>query len=227
MLRTPPGYQFDELPMDTVGVEYKIAPNDILDFRIYANDGFKLIDIASASNNNAQYERRNGYDYLVEFDGNVKLPILGRTHLAGMTIREAEKFLEETYATYYNKPFIVLKINNRRVTVFPGSGSNAKVIRLENENTTLLEALALAGGISSRGKAKRIKLIRGKPHDPQVFLIDLSTIDGTAEGGVILQANDIIYVQPTLRLSQTLLSEISPIVGLITSSVFIYSVFKQ
>ncbi|MCB0431099.1 MAG: polysaccharide biosynthesis/export family protein [Flavobacteriales bacterium] len=228
MLRTPANYQFDPTPADTVGILYKIAPNDQLDFRIYTNDGFKLIDITSGGDlNRRQFDNMGNRPYLVEYDGTVKLPILGRTQLSGYTLREAEKLLEDKYAVYYNSPFVVLKITNRRVTIFPGNGSNARVILLENENTTLMEALALAGGISTRGKAHKIKLIRGNPSDPQVFLVDLSKIDGTKDGGIVLQANDIIYVDPTLKISQSILAELTPIIGLITSTLLIYSIFTR
>ncbi len=94
------------------------------------------------------------------------------------------------------------------------------MINLTNNNTTLLEALALAGGIST-GKAKRIKLIRGDIRDPLVYLLDLSTIEGMTQANMVIQANDIIYVEPVLKPLVTILTELNPIIGILTSILLI------
>jgi polysaccharide export outer membrane protein len=141
-----------------------------------------------------------------------------------MTIREAEKSLEAQYANFYNKPFVVVRVVNRRVTIFPGTGGSGRVVNLDNESTTVIEALALAGGITNTGKAKKIKLIRGDLRNPKVILLDLSTIEGVKQGNLLLQANDIIYVEPVPRVSQEVLIQITPIVGIITSFALIYNI---
>lgn len=225
MLRTPKGYKY-ATPPDKPVVEYKIAANDQLEFRMYTNDGFRLIDISSLTPDNAQ-KLTTSFNYLIEFDGTAKLPLLGRVPLVGLTIREAELLLEEKYATFYNKPYILLGVSNRRVIVFPGGEGSAKVITLNNERTTLIEALALAGGIYTTGKAKRVKLIRGDLKNPEVYLIDLSTIEGVKSADLILQANDIIYVEPRLQLVKTAINEVAPYITFITSSIIFYQFIKS
>src|SRR5438552_845391 len=103
MFKTPPDFKFTNLNT-SANEEYKLAPNDVLEFRIYTNDGFKLIDVTGVTISNITL-----IPYLVEKDGNVKLPMIGRIQLKGMTPREAEKLLEEKYATFYNKPFVTIK----------------------------------------------------------------------------------------------------------------------
>lgn len=223
MLRTGRNFEF-ATPPSTPQYQYKIAPNDFIQFRIFSNDGFKLINLSNFSAGVGGGAAVN-LQYLVEFDGAIKLPTIGRIPIAGKTIREAEFMLEDIYSKYYNKPFVMLQVNNRRVIIFPGSGGGARVINLENENTTLLEALALAGGIST-GKARQIKLIRGDRTDPQIFLIDLSTIEGMKEANMVIQANDIIYVEPVLKVVRTILSELDPVLSLLTSVLFIVSIFQ-
>ena len=224
MLKTKRNYPYAQTP-STPQYEYKIAPNDVISFRIFSRDGSKLIDLTSL-NEGMFRNMQNSIDYLVEHDGLVKLPIIGRLSLQELTIRQAEQLLEEKYSTYINKPFVILNVLNRRVIVFPGSGGKAKVINLQNNNTTLLEALALSGGIANTGKAKRIKLIRGNPKDPEVYLIDLSTIEGMKQADMVLQANDIIYVEPVLNISQTLLAEITPIIAILTNILIVIALFK-
>ena len=161
MLKTPKDYKYDQFPSTTSGsqpVLYKIAPNDILSFQIFSNDGAKLIDVTTITEGGVAggagaYAQGNGIRYKVDFDGTVKMPLLGRVPLQGLTVRDAESFLEEKFASYYNKPFVLLDVTNRKVTIFPGTEGAARVVTLSNSNTTLLEGLALAGGIANSGKA--------------------------------------------------------------------------
>ena len=231
MFRTPRDYPYTV--DQTIGnVEYRITPNDIVGFSVYTNDGFRLIDlttsinaVAGGSAGGVNFNAYNGaIQFPVEPDGQVKLPIIGKMKISGMTVREAQHLLEQQYSTYYNKPFVVLTVVNRRVLVFPGSGGAGRVINIANENTTIIEALALAGGLAATGKARRIKVIRGDPRNPQVMLIDLSTIDGMKQSNLMLQANDIIYVEPVPRVSSEILAQITPIVGILTSLLIIYNI---
>jgi polysaccharide biosynthesis/export protein len=226
MLKTPTGYHYDQLQDSTSSVNYKISPNDFLNMRLFSNNGFHLIDLisqssggstASGGTTTATSSISAGADYLVESDGTVDLPEIRKTQLAGLTIREAIEKLEKVYSQYYLKPYVLLSVDNRRVIVFPGDPGTAKIIALVNNNTTVIEALALAGGITEAGKAKEIKLIRGDPANPKVYNIDLSTIKGIKDGNTVLQANDIIYVTPQKRPTLALIERITPILTGITT----------
>jgi polysaccharide biosynthesis/export protein len=86
--------------------------------------------------------------------------------------------------------------------------------------------LAKAGGIQD-GKAHRIKLIRGDLKNPQVYLIDLSTIEGMTKANLTLQANDIIYVEPRDKVPQKVLEAITPYLTLLTTFLLIYGLFVK
>jgi polysaccharide export outer membrane protein len=224
MLRTPKDYVYSPIK-DTLSIkESKITTNDVVDFKLFSNDGFKLIDLTSSglSMNNLQ---NSSIQYVVENDGTIKLPVLGNIQLSGMTIREAQNMLEEKYSQFYVKPFVILKITNKRVIVFPGSGGSAHVLPITNNNTTLIEALALAGGLPEYSKAHMIKVIRGDPMKPTVYLIDLSTISGVAMANMVVQANDIIYVEPRIRISSELLKELEPYLALLNSTFLVYTLY--
>jgi polysaccharide export outer membrane protein len=148
------------------------------------------------------------------------VPLLGRLKVVGLTIRQAETMIKDMLSKYYNTPYIDLRVTNRRFMVFIG-GNNAHVVNMLNDRTTLIEAIALSGGISPLSKAYNIKLIRGGLNNPTVYKIDLSTIEGARLGGsMIIQANDIIYVEPTTRnfdqALQQSFSYISTLLGLIS-----------
>jgi polysaccharide export outer membrane protein len=219
MLQTKNDYPYDKLSDSLSRLDYRLSPNDQIQYRIFTNDGFKLIDLANQSN-----LFRTDLDVLIESDGTMKMPMIGYTKVEGMTIREAEKLFEEKYSEYYVKPFVTIKVVNKRVIVFPGNGGTARVLPLANNNTTVLEAIALSGGITEDGKAYKIKLIRNTTSTkPQVYLMDLSKISGLAAGNPRVLANDIIYIEPRYRLARTLVTELSPVVTLISTTLLLYS----
>jgi len=229
MLKTPKGFKFDSIPMNPTA-EYTIAPNDIVAFRLFANHGFKVIDLSAGTtisgNNNAAARQGIGgtfISYLVRYDSLVRLPMLGELKLAGKTKLQAEMELEKAYAKYYVDPYVQVEVRNKRVIVFPGNGANAKVIELKNNNTTLLETLAQVNGIPDRGRANRIKILRQVEGKKEIYLVDLSTIGaGLQYVNMIMQANDIIYVEPVPEISKGLVKEIAPIISLISSAFLIY-----
>lgn len=226
MLKTGKNYQFAKISDSLLNENYKIAPNDGVSFKVFSNDGFKLIDISNQVNNS---NAGASIEEIVDQDGLIKLPLLGKIKISGYTLREAQSFLEKEYETYYVKPFIQLRIINKRVIVFPGNAGSARVLPLTYNNTTVFEAIALAGGISEDGKAYRIKLIRRKSAQskPEVFLIDLSKIEGIAAGNMVVLANDIIYVETRPRIAQKTLQEVSPYLSLLTSTLTLFYLLKK
>ncbi len=226
-LEIPPSVSYNE--------DYVLAPNDVLSLRVFGNEGMELINpTMEGANNNQQNlfmrgggqgaQNNIGFPYRIEHDGMINLPKLGRVKVAGKTLREAEFMIEELIGQYIKKPFVMMSITNNRVIVSPGTGGTAQVIYLQNTNTTILEALALAGGITERGNAKKIKLIRKEGDTRQVYRIDLSTVDGIDMADMVVQANDIIYVQPRRDLAREFVKEFAPYLSLLSSSLLIYSV---
>ena len=124
----------------------------------------------------------------------------------------------------YNNPFVQVKITNRRVIVFTGNGSDAKVVNLQNDNTTLMEVIALAGGIADRGKSEKVKLMRVDNGTRKVYTMDLSTIDGLKYADLIVQANDYIYVEPREQVAKEFLNNSAPILSLFSSVLVIFTV---
>ncbi len=235
MLKTDKEYQFSELTDSVINSarEYRIAPNDLVQFKLYDNDAYVVLEpsISNSSEgnnigrNNALFNQR-GLSYLVEKDSTIDLPELRQVKLAGLTVRELEDTLEALYSKSYVKPYVQVNITNKRVIVFPGGGGQAQVLTLANNNTTLMEVLAQVGGIATRGNAKHVKLMRNVDNVRHVYEIDLSTIDGLKYTDMLVQANDYIYVEPVPEVGREILRDISPIVSLISSTLLMYTVIR-
>jgi polysaccharide biosynthesis/export protein len=220
MLKTPKDFNYDVL-IDSLGrLDYRIAANDMVQYRVFPNNGFKLIDLATTQTG----ALRSDLDVVVESDDSIRMPMLGRVKIGGLTVKQAEKALQDKYAEFYVDPYVNLRITNKRVIVFPGNGGQAKVQTLANNNTTVMEALANAGGIVEDGKAYKVKLIRQNPGGdrPYVYLMDLSRIEGLKEANSKVQAGDIIYVEPRYRPLATFNRELAPAITLLTSFFILY-----
>ena len=199
---------------------YKISADDKLSFSLSTNNGAQLIEgITQVAGNSSNKE----LVYLVRANGFVELPVLGKVEVAGLTIEECEDKLVDLFSAEYKEPFVQVNVTNHRVIVFPGNGSDAKVVRLMNTNTTLMEAIALAGGITDRGKANTVKLMRKINGKREVYIMDLSTMEGLQFVDMLVQADDYIYIEPTAEIAREISKDVVPIVSLLSSAIFIFS----
>lgn len=216
----------DDIPLSPEEA-YRIAPDDKITFTMYAEDGKRIVDLMSGigfEGGNARMGQGGDIEYLVRPDGMVELPIIGAVKLDGLSVVEGQDKIEELFASKYKNPFVQLSVTNRRVIVFPGTGGSAQVVPIVNNNTTLMEAIASAGGITERGKASEIKVIRKTSSGRKVYLIDLSTLSGLKYTDMVVQSGDYIYVEPTKQLSREVIKEAAPIISLITSTLVVISV---
>jgi polysaccharide export outer membrane protein len=226
MFRTKHNYPFDDLSKVPPTREYKIGINDNIDIQVNPNKGAMLLEGTSGGNSGNSSSMVRTLTSIVEYDGTVKLPVLGRIQLKDLTQREAELLMEERYKEIFIDPYVKITITNKRVILFPGSAGSARVLNLMNQNTTLTEAIAMSGGVTGEAKANRIKLIRGNPENPEVYLIDLSTIEGMKKGNIVLQGNDIIYIEPRNDYVINFTNRVAPYFGALSLFILIYGLVK-
>lgn len=224
MFKTDHDYVFDTPPDSTQLSQYRISPNDIVSVRLFSNGGAKLLDITAGTQESSRFANFPNTSFLVELNGDVNLPVIGRVNLVGLTVKESADVIQERYEQYYQDPFVVVQVTNNRVVIFPGTGSQAAVITLDNNNTTLVEALALAGGLADRADARKIKLIRYIEGRREIYSMDLSTIEGLKYASMVVQANDVIYVEPVPEVAREVLDDVSPYVTLVSGLALIYAI---
>lgn len=203
---------------------FMIQANDYLKLEVYSNKGERIIDpngelVSNAAGDTPNPTVRVQPSYLVTIDGTAKFPMIEPIPVVGMTLREAEIKLQAEYNKYYKECYVILTFSNKRVIVLGAPGG--QVIPLVNENISLVEVLALAKGIGTDGKAHNVRLIRGN----DVYLVDLSTIDGWKKGNMIVQPGDIVYVEPTRRPFAEGARDLAPVLSLTLSLATLIVVF--
>lgn len=227
MFKEPKGEttQNDSIPLYPKE-DYKISVDDKLSFTLSTNDGKRIIEVLSGLGETMRIQGQV-QEYTVRSTGKAELPVIGQVMVEGLTIAQCEDTLESRFSKEYQNPFVQVKITNQRVIVFPGNGSDAKVIPLMNNNTTLMEAIAQAGGITERGKARSIKVMRRENGKRVVYKIDLSTIEGLKYADMIVQGNDYIYVEPNPELTKGIVQQAAPVLSIFSSALVIFTVFSN
>jgi len=220
------GYPLSNLKLSVAEAEknYKIRPNDFITVELFDNKAERAIDIniykptdqsAASPRGTGSASSTASAKYLIRENGLVKLPLVGDVYLKDYTLHQADSVLEIAFNQYYEKSFVTTKFANKRVTVL---GTITQVVPLINEKMTVIEILALAGGINNTAKVQKIRLLRGDLNkNPQVFLIDLSTVQGMAESQLYVESNDIIYIEPVRKPIIESISDIYPLIGISTS----------
>jgi polysaccharide export outer membrane protein len=198
---------------------FVIAKNDYISIKVYTHGGERLIDpdfeLRKSLNMNIQQMQQQEEKYLVRDNGYAFLPMIGDIKLDGYTIRQADSVLSIAFEKFYYGVYVNTKILNKRVVVLGALGG--KVIPLENDNISVIEAVAMYGGVSSDSKAQNIRLIRGDLKNPDVSIIDLSTIEGMKKATLSVEPNDVIYIEPVKRILPQTLQDIFPVISVVST----------
>lgn len=207
---------------------YVIQVDDMLTLDVFTNDGERIVDPNNELQQNRQGLQNNQqFNYLVKTDGTSKFPIVGQVKIDSLTIDQAEQILQEKYNEFYKQSFVRLEFKNKRVVVLGATANGGQIITLDNENVSLVEILALAGGLDLGSKSQNIKVIRGNLTNPEIYKINLSTIAGMKQSMLAIEPGDIIYVEPWRRPLFEGIKDITPILSLVTSTLALALVLQN
>ncbi|MDQ1141897.1 polysaccharide export outer membrane protein [Pedobacter agri] len=217
---------------------YKIKVNDQLAIRNVQNFEFGASGNTSSitSSNNTQQSNASGsinnvLSYPVELDGMVNLPAIGKVEVVGLSRREAAIKIQELYKNKLLKePIIELSVVNLKVTLL-GEFSKQGNFLLEKDNTTLIDIIGEAGGITKTADPKTLKIIRGNRAHPELIYVNLNDINSLASKKLILQNHDIIVLQPTRNAAtsdklQSLNNILQPLLVVVNLAVLIFTVTR-
>jgi polysaccharide export outer membrane protein len=196
-----------ESTMDiTNKVEPIIQPDDLLSITVSslnseANVLFNNGVIQSVgNNNNASTASKTSEGYLVDKEGAINFPVLGKVKLAGLTKEQATDKMTAEVSNHVKKPIINIRFQNFKITVI-GEVGRPSTFTVPTERITLVEALALAGDISPLGKRDNILIIREKNGVRTTIRANMNYSQVLNSPYFYLQQNDIVYVEP-VKLKQ-------------------------
>ena len=136
--------------------------------------------------------------YLVDAEGNIDYPVIGRIHIAGKTKEQLAREIKDAIYPRYIKiePTIDIRLMNFRVTIL-GQVKSPGVYQSDNERMNILEALAKAGDLDIRGDRENVLLYRTHAAGTrEVHRLNLHDKSLLLSPYFNLQQNDFIYITP-------------------------------
>ncbi len=213
-----------ETVVDTDTFASKFKVNDILNIYIstFDSEATRPFNLIKATENG----RSEAVDYLIDKDGFIDYPVLGKLKLEGLTVQEAKELFREKLSIYLKDPIVNIRLTNFRVTVL-GSVNRPGTYTISGERITILEALGQAGDLNIKGRRDNVLVIRDFNGTKVYTRINLTNKESMNSPVYYLTQNDVVYVEPNKSAisSSSLDSRTSVVISivslLITSGVII------
>jgi polysaccharide export outer membrane protein len=156
--------------------------------------------------------------YLVNANGEIKLPIIGSLKVAGLNRMEVTSLIEGKLKEYIKNPVVNIQIQNYKVTVL-GDVRNPGTFKIPNERMTILEAIGLAGDLRMTGNRRNVLVLRDVNGLKTEYRLDLTSKTVFSSPAYYLTQNDVVYVEPntTAQSESTLWRSTGPIFISLTS----------
>ena len=178
----------------------RIQPNDILHIVVFSIDPlaaqpFNTTPTGGSVGGNFNRDALQLNGYLVDQEGFIDFPVLGKIKLGGLDFKEAKGILLQNLGNYLKDPVVNLRILNFRVNVL-GEVSRPGVYSITNDRLTIIEALSWAGDLTQYGRRDSILLSREIDGQRSFGYVNLNDRNIFESPYFYLQQNDVIYVQP-------------------------------
>jgi len=191
-----------------VSFEYKIVPNDRVSVIIY-----KHPELSPSTIGNRTTDR----GILINSQGDIRLPLVKKIHLAGLTQTEAEEKIEEKFKKYIKSPDVYFEVLNKRAYVV-GEVNRPGEIELINEKISLIQLLSKAGDLKDSANREAIMILRGGKDGVRSEIVNLTDFNSLKTANLMIRPNDIVYVLPNdMKAFNVKVGEMNPIFSLISS----------
>jgi polysaccharide export outer membrane protein len=133
--------------------------------------------------------------YIVDEEGNIEFPVLGKLHVAGLRRNEVEIYVKKQLESQVLNPQVHVNLVNAKISVM-GEVAKPGQIPLVSGRMTILEALAAAGDLTPYGRRDNVLLTREVDGKIQIARLNLRSQDIYTSPYYYVQQNDVIYVSP-------------------------------
>lgn len=133
--------------------------------------------------------------FLVEADGKIQVPYIGKVQAEGLTRLQLENTLTELFKDYTKNPVVNVRFLNYNFSVM-GEVNNRGRFNMANERTTILEAISMAGDLTDLGKRDNVLVVREVNGERNFARVNLLSKDLFKSPYYYLKTNDLVYVEP-------------------------------
>ena len=187
-----------DFSQQVTSITYK--PNDMLTIDVSGldPDATRPFNLPAVSYSNSVISAQGNLKmqtYIIDNDGNIEFPVLGKVKLGGLTRTQARAHLKEKLTDYIKSPIVNIRLANFTITVL-GEVNSPGTFTIEDERVSLTEAIGLAGDLTIYGKRDNVFLIREIDNEKRFTTFDLTSINVVNSPQYYLLQNDVIYVEP-------------------------------
>ena len=206
----------------------KVQTGDILQIIISSINK----DISLMYNPSANFPNSNtvAQGYLVDHDGNIELPQLGKLIVRNKTIDDINNLIKTELDKSIKNAFVSTRMLNFKVSVL-GDVAKPGSFTIANERVSILEALSLAGDANVSAKRDDVLLIREREGKKSYVTLNLNDSKILSSPYYYLTNNDVIYIRPGLNkfISSSGAVQLLPLIatGATLILVFYSSVLKK
>lgn len=188
-----------DIVQNVKGFALKFKTDDLLTINITSEDleavkPFNLPTVAYNVLTNAVNGVPKQQSYLIDSEGFIEFPILGKLKVEGLTRVETIKMIKSKLQAYVKDATVNIQILNFKINVM-GDVKKPGMYMVQNERITILDALALAGDTNISGE-RVVEVKRETDKGVITGLIDLKSNSLFASSFFYLQQNDVVYVNP-------------------------------
>lgn len=181
----------------------RIMPKDLLSITVSSSEPEaaapynQTVPTTFTAENRSTYSQPLIQSYLVDNQGDVEFPVLGKMHLGGMTKTEAENYIvDKLKSSFKEAPIVTVRMINYKISVL-GEVSRPSTFTVANEKVNIFEALALAGDMTVYGRRDNVKLLREDANGiKEIITLNMNKSDIIDSPYFYLQQNDVLYVEP-------------------------------
>ncbi len=182
-----------ETIVDTDTFKAKLKIGDILSVNVSTLD----LNVTKPYNLVEAGENAELIDYLIDSEGNIDYPVLGKIKLVGLSIEEAKSLFKKKFedGQLLKDPVVMIRIKNYRVSIL-GEVARPGVYPITSERISILEAIAMAGDLNYTGRRRDVLVVRDFNGSKTYTQIDLTSKEVFNSPVYYLTQNDVVYVQP-------------------------------
>lgn len=179
--------------------EYHLQPEDIIHIRFESLTTADYDFLSQNTNVNQNINLQQGsallIGELIDHNGEIPIPFIGKVKLSDLTVFQAQDKLQSIAEQYLEKPVVKVRLINFRFTIL-GEVNREGTITVSNNRITMLEALGLSGGMTDLADKANVKLIRQIQGKTEVQYLNLLQEDFISSPFYYVHQNDILVVPP-------------------------------
>ena len=175
---------------------YTLRPGDVVSVRITSLTPEEW-DFFQKSNPGAQAGQQDPLlsGYVINAEGAIQLPVIGAVKIAGLSIQEANAYLQQQVEQFLKNPTVNIKLLNFNYTIL-GEVNGQGSYNTYDPKLNILQAVGRAGGLTEFADRANVKIIRKKGEEVEIAFVDLLDDDVISSPYYYLRPDDIVVVRP-------------------------------